>query len=316
MKKFLFLLVVLAVAVGASAQNTDSALNTGTAASESCQLKTSSCTNPFITKSGAPGTTLWREFANPWGVTSATTGTSTVNYNGSGTMLFTINYTGVSPASGVDGFPLLRYGGDIFNTAPILGQGLTFPVQVSAMSSLVVDTTYTLTNTTAPANQDVGWDQWVIPTSNYSGGISGAFEIAIMPYFNFSGACSGGGATFVGNFSYNVNGSPTSWSLYSWGSGAGNEQIFCPTGTQFTTGEITFDMLPMIQQAIASAGGATVTNSWYLSNMDLGTEWGGSATVNYTVSVTKVLYTQTLAGGTVASSTSGAAKFSGGAILK
>lgn len=270
--------------------NSDFDLNTGGAQSQSCQLAASSCSNPFITDAGVD---IWRIFANPWGVTSTGSGTSTVDYNGSGTFTMTVDYTGVN-VSGVDGFPLIRYGGDIFDSTPILGQGqLVFPVQISAMTSLVVDINYTLNNTTTPTNQDIGFDQWIIPSPTYSGGIPGAFEVFIAPYYNFGGAGSGGGATFVNNFNYNVNGSPLSWSLFSWGSGAGEEQIFCPQGNnQISSGEVSFDMLPMLKQAIASAGGGTVTDSWYLANMDFGTEWGESANVNYNVQVSKLLFEQ------------------------
>jgi hypothetical protein len=276
----------------------DALLNTGNATTDTGTTNGTS-TNPFVPKTSDTSIHLWQLLANPWGVSNLSSGSTTISYSGTGSVVTTVNYTGVS-SSGVSGYPFVLYGGDPYNSPPINSQGPTFPAQISSMSSLIADVSYTLSLTNAPGNLDVGYDEWIIPSATYHGGIPGALEVFIAPYFNFGGACSGGGANFVGNFDVNVtlNGSTSlqTWKEYAWGSGPGNEIIFCPGGSQISSGEVRFNLLDFINQAISTNGhgsGGTVTSSWYVAGIEYGTEWGNSTSPNYTLTSTKIDIEQT-----------------------
>lgn len=279
----------------------DSLLNTGNAATDTATLNGTS-SNPFVLKTSNASLHLWQILANPWGVSSLTSGSTSISYTGSGSVVTTVNYIGVN-SSGVSGYPFIIYGSDPYGTTPINTQGPTFPAKISSMSSLIADVKYTLLLTSAPGNLDVGFDQWVVPTSSFTGGPSGALEVFIAPYFDFGGACSGGGASFVTNFSVNVtlNGTTSSqtWEEYAWGTGPGNEIIFCPSGTQISSGEVRFNMLDFINQAISTSGSGTggkIDSSWYVAGIEYGTEWGNSTSPDYTLTSTKIDIEQTMSG--------------------
>jgi hypothetical protein len=145
----------------------------------------------------------------------------------------------------------------------------------------------------------VGYDEWLVPTSGFTGGSAGAFEVFIMTWEHFGGTCTGGGASFVTSFvePTTVNGTLTSvtWKEYAWGTGPGNEIIFCPSSPVnggYSSGEVSFNAIDFFKKAIADSGGGVVTNNWWIPGVEYGSEWGvgsgGSGPVNYTLTTTKL----------------------------
>ncbi len=65
------------------------------------------------------------------------------------------------------------------------GQPPQFPALTQSMRSLIGDISYSLSGTTG-GDIDITYDEWLIPTPLYIGGIGGSLEVMVMPYFNFA----------------------------------------------------------------------------------------------------------------------------------
>ncbi|GEM_PF-1189559 len=247
-------------------------------------------------------TSIWWLDPSPWGVSSGS-GSTSISYSGTGSVTSTVNYTGVNN-SGVNGYPYIRYGTDQWNDPAVNGQPPQFPVQVSNLQQLITEVNYSLSNTTAPGDQDIGNDEWIIPTSTYNSGNSGALEVFVTWYFNFAYGPAG---TFVKNYTEPIvlNGTPTSMTFaeYLSGSGPGAFVLFVPQ-TNITSGDIRYNLLDFIKEGISTAGG-TVSTSWWVSGIEFGTEWGDASSVNYTLTLTKMLISTVTAAGTNIATLSG-----------
>lgn len=273
---------------GINYSNTDSALTTGGAQTGT---QTSSVhTNPVVSATSG-GATLWQLLPNAWGAGSSFTGSTTVAYPGSGSVTMTIN-EGSLPITPVSGYPLIAYGGDVYGD-PVIGSGpIKMPISLSQMGSLIVDVAYTLTNTTAPNYQNVMFDQWLMPSLTYSGGGSGAIEVSVNTYY--AGFTPPGSKVDTMAEVVLLNGVLTtiSYDVYLSGSGPGAYVVFSP-GTQITSGEIQFNMLDFLKEAATVAG----VTGWYNAGFNYGSEYGNTATVNYSLATTKIGIQQTLLNG-------------------
>lgn len=284
---------------------TDTNLTLGTSQTSS-RTYAGSQTFPFVTPPGSPGTHLWQLDANPWGVSSGT-GSASVVYSGNGTLIMTVDYAGINN-NPVNGYPFIFYGGDPYGDH-IAGQPPIFPAKISAMSSLVFDIAYSLSLTTTPTNLDIGFDEWIIPTNPYTGGEgNNTLEVFIAPYLVFGeGICCSFVKTI--DFTTTLNGTTNSfaWDEYM----DGQEVVFLPHSAQVSAGEIAFNMLPFVLEAIKTSG---IGNPhWFVAGMDFGTEFGGSANVNYSVTNTKLGITQTFPLG---SSFGGSAAIGGPVVIQ
>jgi Glycosyl hydrolase family 12 len=238
----------------------------------------------IVSKGSTP---IWEIDPDPWGLTSGS-GTIGISYSGAGRITTTVSLTGLN-STAVNAYPFIFYGHDVFSTSDsILGQTAQFPAQVSAMTSLVFDTAYTITG--GAGLTDVLFDEWLMPSPTYEGGTKGAVEVEILPYFSGTRCC-----TYVKAFSVPaiVNGQCTTLDFdeYENGTGPGTDVLFYPaSGTGLTTGEVRFDALLILEEAAATSG---VGTSWYVAGVDLGSELGQSATQSFKVTYTKLSIEQT-----------------------
>ena len=275
--------------------NTDSSLNTGTAQTGTATASTN--TDPIVDATSG-GAVLWQLVPNAWGAGSSFTGSSTVAYPGTGTVTETVN-EGALPPSGVNGYPDIFFGGDIWGdqigTGPII-----LPSLLSHVGSLVVDVAYTLANTVTPTDQDIGFDQWLTPTNPFSGGSGGALEVFICTYYYFNGSNVPPGSSLVATWPETVllNGVLTTltYSIYSYGRGVGYEVLIVPP-SNLTSGEIQFNMLDFLNEAALVEG----VSGFYVAGFNWGTEYGvgygGQTAVNYSLTSTKVGIEETILGG-------------------
>lgn len=290
------LLAALLLSLPAGAQTyttSDSSLNIGSALIETSSAPGTSGSVGVVHSAANSSTGLWLLYTNPWGVTSGS-GTISVNYTGSGSIITTVNLTGL-PGGGVDGSPFALLGCDQYSGCNTTGQPPQFPKQLSAMSSLVVDYSYTMTGTISGSRDiDMIWDEWVCD-SNHPSAISDCLEVEVLPYYAFS---LGHGGTFIRTeeLPVTLNGScgTLSFDEYVWG----QDVLYFPHSLPgLATASMRFDMLTLLGQAVADYGNSTF--SW-LMGMEPGTEFGGNATQFYTLTLTKFGVEQTLAGGSPA----------------
>jgi hypothetical protein len=235
----------------------------------------------FVTKGSDK---LWELDPDPWAVTTGS-GTIQMNYAGSGTVTSTIALSGLNSAP-VNGYPFILYGHDIYGNS-ITGQSAQFPAQLSALASLVFDVSYSLVG--GSGLTDVLFDEWLMPSPTYASGNSGAVEVEILPYFSTSPCC-----TYVKPFSVPavVNGSCTmlDFNEYKNGTGPGTDVLFYPSGTGHMSAEIRFDALLFLKEGAATSG---VGTSWYVAGVDLGSEFGESASQNFTVTYSRLSIEET-----------------------
>ncbi|HEY1806210.1 MAG TPA: hypothetical protein VGG45_17180 [Terracidiphilus sp.] len=284
-KIFLFFALALSVSsrVSYAAHITsDASLTLGTPVTAVSVGSTAS--NPWVLNpcSSQP---FWQLVPDPWGVNSNAVGSIKMQYTGTGSIITTVALSNLD-STGVNAFPFVFYGSDPFGDH-ISGQALTFPVQLSSLTSLITDVNYTLSVTApAPGDLDIGFDEWLIPTSTYTGGLGGALEIMVLPYFEFGWAPAG---SFVGTFTETVivNGTPTSmvFNEYSTGTGAGHEIIFFPKAGQISSGDVRLNLLDFMKAGAATGG---LNSSWYLAGIDFGTEFGHAASAKYVLTTNKI----------------------------
>ena len=226
--------------------------------------------------------------------TSAGSGTMSIDYTGTGTISWTIDYTGIN-SSPVNGYPNAQFGSA--DGAPVStpgSQGLTFPQLLGKMSSLVIETKYALTCTTCPGNMDVMYDQWMTPTAAFSGGQAGSQEVSIFLYYAFAENLATGTPVATVTEPVTINGTTNSafvWDIFAPGGlSAGHQIIVVPDGNHqgLMSGDVTFDQLPILNKVASLAG----ESGWYFSGPILGTEFGDGATANFTFTLSKLRVTQ------------------------
>jgi hypothetical protein len=236
---------------------------------------------------------LWDIDVDAFG-TSAGSGTMSIDYTGTGTISWTIDYAGIN-SSPVNGYPNVQLGSA--DGAPVStpgSQGLTFPQRLSAMSSLVIETSYSLTCNTCPGNMDVMYDQWLTPTAVFSGGQSGSQEVSIFLYYAFAESLASGTPVATLTEPVTINGSTNPafvWDIFAPGGlSAGHQIIVVPDGNHQgqISGDVTFDQLPILSKVASLAG----ESGWYFSGPILGTEFGDGATANFTFTLNKLRVTQ------------------------
>lgn len=276
---------------GSCPTNSDAELNTGVAFSNSCTQAPCFGAGSVIKTSG--GTSLWDVDVDAFD-TSAGSGTMSIDYTGTGAISWTINYAGIN-SSPVNGYPNAQFGSA--DGAPVStpgSQGLTFPQLLSAMSSLVIETSYSLACNACPGNMDVMYDQWLTPTAVFSGGQSGSQEVSIFLYYAFAESLASGTpvATVMEPVTINGNTNPSfMWDIFAPGGlSAGHQIIVVPDANHqgLISGDVTFDQLPILSKVASLAG----ESGWYFSGPILGTEFGDGATANFTFTLSKLRVTQ------------------------
>jgi hypothetical protein len=271
---------------------TDSLLNTGSPLSATYTAGGSQATSVVhsATNSSVP---LWMFYPDAYGVSSGSGGSIVQTYSGSGSFTETINLSGL-PGGGVDGYPFFIYGCDNYSDC-YNGQPPQFPKQLSSMSSLIVDISYALTGTiTGSRNIDMLFDQWVCNTNSPTSQ-SQCLEVEVLPYYSFPG---GTGLPLVKtiNQSVTINGSP---GTFSWdeldGHAWGQQMLFIPhTLPGPASQEIRFDMLSLMNAGVNDYGDSSFT---WLCGVQPGSEFGGSSSQSYTLTISKLDIEQTLGSG-------------------
>jgi Glycosyl hydrolase family 12 len=297
-------------AFGTVATTTDSALTNGAfgypypdydkvdvPVSVECVPSTCSSAYPGTSIDNSSYAELWELQPDGWNISTSASGSSTVEYTGSGSIVGTVDFTGLNVAD-VNGSPLIQYGATVDDATPISGQGLTFPVQLSTLWALNTDVTYDISNTTTPYNQDVIYDEWLTPSATYSSGNAGAVECEIFLYLD-----SDTGNPLVGTVTVpvTVNGQTTNETFdeYYNGETPGNAPniVFLPSGWSknvpigTTDGEVSMNILPFLDTCANTVSG--VGTSWYVAGMLISSEYGTTSdetSVGYTWTVTKLLY--------------------------
>lgn len=258
---------------------TDSALNTGTAASTSYKAPGTSGTNTPVHPSTDSSKSLWLLYNNPWGIRSGS-GTMTQTYSGSGSITTSINLTGL-PGGGVDAYPFVLYGCDPWMDC-FQDQPPKFPKQLSAMTSLTVDVKYSMTGTITGSDIDLLFDEWVCNSGTPSDS-SQCLEIEILPYYSF---VNFGGGTFIKtiNEPVTLNGTTTTLSFDEYVGGT-NVLFYPHVMPGLPAGEIRFNLLDFLKSGVTAFG----DNSYqYVAGIELGTEFGASSTQSYTLTINKL----------------------------
>ena len=263
---------------------------------------TASGNNPANVQSAAnSGASLWTIFPNLWGVTQGS-GTAQVAYQPdttNGAIVTTINMTGLNN-SPVVAYPFIFYGGDPYGDL-LLGQGEVWPQALSLLSQVMIQNDYTLNLLSSGANVDVLYDMYLIPTSSYTGGLGGAEEVEVLPFYSFtSGAICGGSQYFVKTINFpncSINGVAGCTFDEYFGSnggsppGAGGVVLFCPHVLPgMSSGTFKADFLPIMNEAAATGQ----LNSWWLAGLEFGSEFGGASSINYTLTVKQMQDNETL----------------------
>jgi hypothetical protein len=255
-----------------------------------------------VTSAANPGNQLWQLYPGGWGISSGS-GTINMAYSGAGAITTSVNLTGLNN-SAVMAYPFIFYGGDIYGDQ-IGGQPPVFPEQLSAMSSMMVDTKYSLSGT-PNGNVDVLFDEYLIPSATYNGGPGGALEVEVLPYFNFAASGPEPCCSYVKTLTLPncyVNGVACGqWDEYIGAPGqpaGGNDILFAPHALPgLSNGEFKADFLPFMNEAANTTG---INSSWWLAGVNLGNEFGGATTQNFIFTVTMLEIQQTMAaGGTAA----------------
>jgi hypothetical protein len=274
-------LTATVVSFAANAQTlvtSDSALNTGAAASTSYSAPGTSGTNAPVHLATNSSKNLWLLYNNPWGIKSGS-GTMSQTYDGNGSITTSINLTGL-PGGGVDAYPFVLYGCDPWMDC-FQDQGPQFPKQLSAMSSLMVDIKYSMTGTITGSDIDLLFDEWVCNSSTPSDS-SQCLEIEVLPYYSF---VYFGGGTFIKtiNEPVTLNGVTTTFSFDEYVGGT-NVLFYPHTMPGIPSGELKFNLLDLLKAGVTAFG----NNSYqYLAGIELGTEFGASSTQKYTLTLSK-----------------------------
>ena len=144
------------------------------------------------------------------------------------------------------------------------------------------------------------FDDYLMPTSTYTGSQSRTVECAPKIYTNFGQPSS----WYIGTITvpFTINGVTSNVTYDEWYNGEpvgsspevyftiGNPYNAAPSGT--FSGEVAFNILPFLNAC------ATIVphtgSSWWVSGMLLSNEYGtgtrGSTSIDYTWTITKILY--------------------------
>lgn len=264
---------------------TDSALNTGAPVSTTYIAPGSSGINGIIHLATSSSKNLWLMYDNPWGISKGS-GTISQNYSGNGSIVTSINLTGL-PGGGVDAYPFILYGCDPWMDC-YQNQPPQFPKQLSSMSSLMVDINYSMTGTITGKDIDLLFDEWVCNSATPSDSAQ-CLEVEILPYYSF---VYFGGGTFIKtiNLPVTLNGVSTTFSFDEYV--GGSNVLFYPHNMPgLAAGELKFNMLDLLNAGVAGFGDSSYK---YLAGIELGTEFGASSTQNYTFTLNKFEIAQTV----------------------
>jgi hypothetical protein len=216
-----------------------------------------------------------------------------MSYTDSNSFGWTTNLNGLNNG-GVVAYPNVSYGRSLFSGNGPEGQPPQFPAEISNLMSMPVDVAYTITdNETESHNIDVLFDEWVTtdPSTLYTH-IGHWLEVGVFPYLDFPGGYAG---TLVKTFQEPVtlNGSATTISFYEYSASSGtcsNNQcgqavfFYAVPDQNVASGEIAFDMLDFIKEAVTTSGIAGLN---YVQAHQLGTEFGGSSDQNFSFTMSK-----------------------------
>src|SRR5579884_3050855 len=255
----LFALIFLALCLSsprarAQTYTTNSLLTAGSPLTEISSAPGTGGAVGLVHPAASSSTNLLLLYTNPWAVKTGS-GTISMNYTGSGSIVTSVHLNGL-PGGGVDGSPFVLFGCDQWAGCAAAGQPLQFPIQLSAMSSLMVDYSYALSGNIG-GNRDIDmiWDEWVCNSSHPSG-IPDCLEIEVLPYYNFSNGH--GGAKFVRtvNVPVTLNGNTTTLSLdeHIWG----QDVLYFPHDLPgLASASLRFDMLKLLTQAAHDFGNSS-----------------------------------------------------------
>jgi len=215
-----------------------------------------------------------------------------MSYPGKGAFTWTVNLNGLNNTF-VNAYPNIQYGRNAYSggVSDVEGQPPQFPVRLSSLSSLPVDTAYSLTGTIIGARAiDVLFDQWVTTQADASitnVPSSTTLEVGVFPYFSFDIGYDGSLVkTFVEPVT--LNGNPTNMSFYEYFANGGFSIFFYAVPGQLVdSGEMAFDMLDFLNEAVKTSG-----NSSYggLQAEALGTEFGENSDQKFAFEVTKLAF--------------------------
>ena len=292
------LVVFFALSGLAGVQSTyDSALTNGIPITNTYTAGGAQATSVVLDKNN--GTNLWWMYPDAYEIWTGS-GTITMDYTGAGSVATTVNLTGLNIA-GVNAYPFFFLG--CFETDCIAPptQAPSFPAQLNTISSMPVDFAYNLSG--SDFHGDITFDEWISNTPNSTS----PSEIMVMTDFDFGYGYYGTHIETV-NVPASVNGAATTlpFTVYY----GGGTVYFILDSTQhpyITSGEVQFDLLYFLKEGARIDG---ATSAYYVQGIEFGTEFGNSATQNYTFTLTKfnvdeeppgelVLSTNKLAFGTV-----------------
>jgi phosphoesterase family protein/glycosyl hydrolase family 12 len=270
-----FLVVFFALYGLAEAQSTyDSALTNGIPITNRYTAGGAEATSVVVDKNN--GTNLWWMYPDVWGL-SAGTGLITMNYTGAGSVTTTVNMTGLN-ITAVNAYPFFFLGCAETSCIAPPTQAPSFPAQLNTISSMPVDFAYNLSG--SDFHGDITFDEWISNTPN---GTSPS-EIMVMTDFNFGYGYYGTHIETV-NVPASVNGAATTlpFTVYY----GGGTVFFILDSTQhpyITSGEVQFDLLYFLKEGARIDG---ANSAYYVQGIEFGTEFGNSATQNYTFNLTK-----------------------------
>lgn len=284
--------------------NTDSSLTLGKYGSVECVP--SNCDKyPSLNIYNSASQPIWNLQPDGWNVNSSASGSSTVKYTDSGSIVATVDFAGLTNEY-TNGGPLIIYGRQACCAENADAQGITFPIQLSSLNAFNIDVAYTLKNTAAPYDQDVMFDEYLMPTSTHTGSDSGTVECAPKIYTNFGQKSS----WYVGTITvpFTINGVKSNVTYNEWYNGkpvGSSPKVFftignpnnSPAGT--LSGEVSFNILPFLNACATIV--PNTGSSWWVSGMLLSNEYGSGSSeglqtpsIDYTWTITKILYTEVL----------------------
>ena len=235
---------------------------------------------------------MWLYYPNPYGITQGS-GSIDMSYTGSSSFGWTTNLNGLNTA-GVVAYPNISYGRSLFSATALRVSRRSFRPRSATSCRCQSNVAYTITdNEVESHNIDVLFDEWVTTDSNtlYTD-IGHWLEVGVFPYLDFPGGYAG---ALVKTFQEPVtlNGTATTISFYEYSASSGtcsNNQcgqavfFYAVPDQKVASGEIAFDMLDFIKEAVTTSGIAGLN---YVQAHQLGTEFGGSSEQNFSFTMSK-----------------------------
>lgn len=239
-----------------------------------------------VTDANNPATELWWMYPGPWGITQGD-GTLSMTYSGTGTITVTANLTNLNPAP-VNAYPFVLYGCDPWNDCVTPSQAPTFPMQLSQMNQLLIDTTYALSGTQFTG--DITYDEYLSDTAAPNG--NNELEIMVMYDFAFGYSPN---CPYVKSVIEPVllNGVSTTRRFDGYFCTGGSKVTWIiEPDSYLTQGEIQINLLDLLRQGAAIGGKTPLA---YLDGIQFGTEFGNSATQNFAFKISRFDIKQLLA---------------------